>query len=233
MELLRKSVVTPLAGSQVILREGDGYADRMLSKNANKLSHAIPDYLAFMIVSVDNDSEITRDKVLELLVPDYEYLLIEAYKLNYGDDLEFRRVCRYCGAYDEHSVPIGNLPVVEPPAGHTGGKDPVYTIMLPRTKKKASLGFMKVKNELIIADQGDVPDPNQIDYLSLRSIEGVDDLSYESVVGLPLADHKAIRKQKAKMVCGYDPVVSVRCPSCEAVDAVNILGLRDFLFFWG
>lgn len=233
MELLKRSVVAPLSGSQVVLKEGDGYCDRMLSKNANKLSHAIPDYLASLVVSIDNDNEITRDKILKLLIPDYEYLLIEAYLLNYGENLDFRRVCRYCGAFNEHSVPINNFPLIEPPAGHTGGKDPVYTIMLPRTNKKASLGFMTVKSELIIADQGDTPDPNLIDFHSLRSIEGVEELSYEAVVGLPLADHKAIRKQKSKMICGYDPIVTVKCPECDSVDAVNILGLRDFLFFWG
>jgi hypothetical protein len=73
-------------------------------------------------------------------------------------------------------------------------------------------------------------DLNQTDFQSLRMLEGCDPISYEDVINLPLMDHKAIRTKRKELVCGYDPLVSLVCESCQNYDVTNILGLRDFLF---
>ena len=79
MELLTTEVIAPLNGKTYVLVEGTGYSERQLLKKGKRLHQVIPDYLASLISSADGEPCKTAD-VLQLLVPDYEFLLIESYK---------------------------------------------------------------------------------------------------------------------------------------------------------
>jgi hypothetical protein len=232
MELITNEVNTPISQAKVILREVDGYAERLLLKKGKRLHQVIPDYLASIIAEYDGKPCKAAD-VLQFLVPDYEFLLIEAYKVNFLNELTFLNVCSACGQMNNHTVDLSELPLIPLPENCTGGTDPVIDLVLPRTKLRARVGFLTVQNDMILneqmSSQGSV-DLNQGDYLSLRMLEGCDPVSYEDVVKLPLMDHKAIRKARRELVAGYDPLVSLVCESCGNYDVTNILGLRDFLF---
>jgi len=232
MELLTAEVMAPLNGKTYVLVEGTGYSERQLLKKGKRLHQVIPDYLASLISSADGEPCKTSD-VLQLLVPDYEFLLIESYKNCFDSSLSFMNVSSNCGSMNSHIVNLSELPMIPLPENCTGGTDPVIDIVLPRTKLRARVGFLTVQNDMILneqmSSQGSA-DLNQGDYLSLRMLEGCDPVSYEDVVKLPLMDHKVIRKARRELVAGYDPLVSLVCESCGNYDVTNILGLRDFLF---
>ena len=232
MELITVEVTTPLSGKLIKIKEGDGYTERLLLKKGKRLHQVIPDYLASLLVEMDGNPCKTSD-VMQFLVPDYEFLLIEAYKNSFGDDLNFFNVCSTCGQMNSHTVNLTELPMLPLPENCTGGSDPVIDLVLPRAKLRARVGFLTVQNDMILNEQisaaGSI-DLNQSDYLSLRMLEGCDPVSYEDVVKLPLMDHKALRKARRELVAGYDPLISLVCESCGNYDVTNILGLRDFLF---
>ena len=231
-ELLTKEVETPVSQERIIIREQDGYAERLLLKKGKRIHQCLPDYLSFMIQSI-NGEKCTTERVRQFLVPDYEYSLIEAYRVCYGDTLTFVQVCPSCGQLNEHSIDLSQLPLIPLPEEVTGGPDPVVDFVLPRTKKRARVGFLTVASDMIINEQhanAGSADLNQGDFLSLRMLEGSDPLSYEDVVRLPLMDHKIIRQKRRLLQAGYDPLVTLICESCQNYDVTNILGLRDFLF---
>ena len=232
MELLTTEVITPISQLKIVVQEGTGYNERALLKKGKRLHQVIPDYLASLIAEMDGKPCKTSD-VMQFLVPDYEFLLIEAYKNCFDPFLSFVNVCSNCGQMNSHTVNLSELPMIPLPENCTGGTDPVIDLVLPRTKLRARVGFLTVQNDMILneqmSSQGSV-DLNQGDYLSLRMLEGCDPVSYEDVVKLPLMDHKAIRKARRELVAGYDPLVSLVCESCGNYDVTNILGLRDFLF---
>ena len=232
MELLTTEVITPISQLKIVVQEGTGYNERALLKKGKRLHQVIPDYLASLIAEMDGKPCKTSD-VMQFLVPDYEFLLIEAYKNCFDPFLSFVNVCSNCGQMNSHTVNLSELPMIPLPENCTGGTDPVIDLVLPRTKLRARVGFLTVQNDMILneqmSSQGSV-DLNQGDDLSLRMLEGCDPVSYEDVVKLPLMDHKAIRKARRELVAGYDPLVSLVCESCGNYDVTNILGLRDFLF---
>jgi hypothetical protein len=232
MDLQTVDVIAPVSGKAFKLVEGTGYSDRLLLKKGKRLHQVIPDYLASLIAEMDGAPCKVAD-VMQLLVPDYEFLLIENYKNCFDVELEFMNVCSACGQLNKHTIDLSTLPIIPLSEEITGGPDPVVDLVLPRSKLRARVGFLIVQNDMILNEQhssaGSV-DLNQGDYLSLRMLEGSDPVSYEDVVRLPLKDHKAIRKARRELVAGYDPLVSLVCDSCQNYDVTNILGLRDFLF---
>jgi hypothetical protein len=232
MELLTAEVILPVSSITCEIHEGDGYNDRVLLKKGKRLYQVLPEYLASLITSINGEKAKVAD-VMQFLVPDYEFLLVESYKLNYGNSLSFMNVCSACGQLNKHDVDLSELPLIPLSEDITGGPDPVIDLVLPRTKKRARIGFLTVQNDMILNEQGATSgstDLNQGDFLSLRMLEGSDPVAYEDVVRLPLMDHKAIRTARRQLQAGYDPLVSLICESCQNYDVSNILGLRDFLF---
>lgn len=232
MELLTAEVSLPLSTHIVGLSEGTGYTDRVLLKKGKRIHELLPEYLLALTKTINGEKPKLAD-ILNLLVPDFEFLLIEAYKLNYGDILEFNNVCAECGKVTMQSFDMSTLPMLPLPKACSGPPDPTLDLVLPRAKKRARVGFMTVQNDMIFNEtylSSGQADLNQGDFLSLRMLEGVDPISYEEVIRLPLMDHKALRKKRRELQAGYDTLVTVQCEHCSAYDVVNVLGLRDFLF---
>lgn len=232
MELLSTEVTLPLANFNVVLKEGDGYTDRVLLKKGKRIHELLPEYLLALTKTINGEKPKLSD-IMGLLVPDFEFLLIKAYILNYGDILEFNNVCAECGKVTTQSFDMSTLPMLPLPKACSGPPDPTLDLVLPRSKKRARVGFMTVQNDMIFNEtylSSGQADLNQGDFLSLRMLEGVDPISYEEVIRLPLMDHKALRKKRRELQAGYDTLVTVQCEHCSAYDVVNVLGLRDFLF---
>lgn len=232
MELLTNEVTLPLSQFFVSIKEGTGYTDRVLLKKGKRIHQLLPEYILALTTSINGEKPKLAD-ITNLLVPDFEFLLIEAYKLNYGDMLEFNNVCGECGKVTLHSFNMNDLQLLPLPKACSGPPDPTLDLVLPRSKKRARVGFLTVQSDMIFNEtylSSGQADLNQGDFLSLRMLEGEDPVSYEAVVKLPLMDHKALRKKRRELQAGYDPLVTVQCEHCNVYDVVNVLGLRDFLF---
>lgn len=220
----------PISKQEVVIKEGDGYTERALLKKNRKVYETIPYYLAAMTVSIGDKSPITREDILKLLTPDQEYLMIECYRLNFGDTFEFGFRCPHCEKDQEVAFNLDDLEFRSLP-DDLDADDPTITVNLPRSGRRTEIGMLNGEQELILLDlaASGTLDLNQADYQCLRSLDGSRDFTYEEVVNLPLADHKAIRKGRKKLLCGYDTNIAVTCESCEKKDAVNILMHQDFL----
>lgn len=225
-----RDIALPISGKKIVIREGDGYSTRALLKKNKRIYDSVFDYLASMVVTIDDRPNISRSDVLKLLTPDQEFLSIEAYRLNYGDDFEFEFSCPSCDAESDQIVNLTKLTFIELSKELTG-PDPIINITLPKSKKTAVVGMLTGEKELdllmLAATTG--PDINQASFKALRALDGEIDFSFEDVIVLPLADHKAIRKARKKLICGYDTNISVTCPKCEESFVMNILVHRDFL----
>lgn len=224
-----KTLVFPVCGEQFVITEGDGYADKILLKKGKKFYDAINDYIASFIVSMGGITKATGEHIAELLSPDHVFLQVECFKLNYGD-FEFDHYCGECGKSTPQTIPLDNLEF-KPLDSSLLGHDPTISITLPRTKKTAIVGMLTARKENMLIEQtvSTGVDLNQADFLSLRSLDGDEDFSYEDVVKLPLKDHKCIRQAKKKLLCGYDTSIRITCSKCDAVSNVNLLTHRDFL----
>jgi len=206
-----------------------------LGKRNKPLTEVLTEYLASLVVSIDGRSGIIRTDILNLLIPDYEFLAIECYKLNFGKDFEFNHICFSCGKISKHSIDLEQLVMIPPPSDAVG-TDPQFNLVLKRSGKRAKIGYLDGNKEIILGEQTRISgniDANQSDFLSLRYLEGCDPITYEDVIGLPLMDHKIIRAKKKSVICGYETVVVTTCEFCEAKDLMNILMSRDFLFVDG
>lgn len=228
-----KTLVFPICGEQVVVTEGDGYADKVLLKKGKKFYDAVDDYLAFLTVSMGGITKVLGNHISDLLSVDHTFLQIECFKLNYGD-FEFDHFCGECKKTEAQVIPMEKLPFTLLDS-ELSGPDPIISFTLPKTKIKAEIGMLTAKKENILLQQAisDGIDLNQADFMSLRTLDGSTDFSYEDVVKLPLKDHKAIRRNKKRFVCGYDTSITVTCPKCGAVALINLLTHNDFLLPMG
>lgn len=228
MQKAQRTIKLPISGQEAIIQEGDGYADRVLLKKKKRIFEVIPEYLASMCISIGGQ-KATREKVLDLPTPDQEFLAVEIYRLNYGDVFEFSFTCPQCNASQEGEVDLDSLEFTPPP------DPPIVNGKLPRTGLEFSVGMLTGHKELQLLQKAveSGPDLNQADFLALLSLDGSVDFSYEDVIKLPLADHRAIRKARKKLICGYDTLLNVECEKCEEITSINMLLHSDFFFAGG
>ena len=224
----QREVVLPIGGQKVTIKEGDGYATRVLLKRNKKMFEVMSDYLALFTVSIGSLKKVTFAHILDLFVPDQDFLSVECYKLNYGDIFNFNEMCLSCGKESEHTFPLDNMKFTKP---KIESNDPTVTVTLPRTKKQVKLGLLTGHKEAVIMSQIETGiDVNQSEFQSIREIDGSSVFTYEDVLHLPLADHKALGKARKELFCGYDANVKIECPLCSAPSIINVLVHRDFLF---
>jgi len=228
MEKIERTITLPVCGLEAVIREGDGYSDRALLKKKKRLYEVVPDYLASMTVSIGGE-KASRASILDLVAPDQEFLAIEIYKLNYGEVFEFRFTCPFCSHEQDGEADLDSLEFTPPP------DPPTVSGVLPRSQQEFTVGMLTGKKEQLLFKRAIEagPDVNQADYLSLVSLDGSKDFSYEDVVSLPLADHKAIRKARKNLICGYDTVLNIECEKCDETSAINMLMHSDFFLAGG
>lgn len=231
MEKLTNTIVLPISGKEVTIKEGDGYSDKILLKKNKKLYETYPEYLASLIVEIDGQERINKRHVLELVAPDQEYLAIECYKLNYGNDFRFTFQCPSCEHTEEHSVDLEKLEFKDLP-DDLKTVDPVVEGVLPRSKRRVTVGMLNGHQEALLLEQiiaGPVVDSNQSAFQAIRFLDGSKDFSYEDVINLVQADLREIRRLRRKLICGYDTEVVVKCSECGEKSSINLMTSRDFL----
>ena len=217
-------------GKSIVIQEGDGYADKVFAKRVKKTFEVIPDFLAHVVVSIDGKKDPGRDGILNLKVPDQEWISIENYKFNYGNILRLFNICPKCGEPIHTVKDLSELEVTPLPKEFQGQDDPVYLIKLPKTKVSTSVGFLNGHQEQLLmglAAAGN-EDPNQADFQVLRELDGKPP-TYEDVINLPQGDHFAIREAREKLICGYKAVATISCQSCSYKEVSNFLLTRGFL----
>ena len=231
MEKLTNTITLPISGKEVIIKEGDGYSDKILLKKNKKLYETYPEYLASLIVDIDGRERINKRDVLELFAPDQEYLAIECYKLNYGNEFKFVFTCPACENSEDHSVDLENLEFQDLP-DELKSTDPVIEGVLPRSKRRVTVGMLNGHQEALLLEQmisGPVVDSNQSAYQAIRFLDGSKNFSYEDIINLVQADLREIRRLRKKLLCGYNTEIVVKCSECGDKSSINLMTSRDFL----
>lgn len=225
MEKLTRVITLPVSHYQATIREGDGYAEKILFAQEDNIHLAYPDFWALLTEEL-NGKKPDRDAILSLVIPDQRALAIEIFKLSYGSTLKLTAKCSKCGLPANYKVDLNKLPIVPLPEGLLP-PDPTIKIKLPRDKRTVTIGYITGHQEIEEADSPNF-DPNRNDFKWVRSIEGKDKISYEDIVSLPLMDHKAIREVMSEMTCGYDTSVTFK-HGCGKMMTQNILSDPSFL----
>jgi len=228
-EIERREVTLPISGDVAVVHEADGYAIKALLRK--RMSESMYDYLAALTDSIGAKEKIGRSDILDLLLPDQEFLAIEQYKLNYyklhnGENFLFTHICPFCGSDSQQSLPLNTLEARPIPKESTGAPDPLVRVTLPRSNMVAEIGMLTGRKELEINRQEEstgAVDLNLVHFHALRSLDGKKDFSYEDVIHLLAADHAAISGARRKLTCGYNTVVAVPCPECGRKTNTNIL----------
>lgn len=225
-----------ISKKKVTLQEGDGNALNALTLSNKKMFEVTPRYLGLLVVKIGSDGKINEDKVLDLLVVDQEWTLVENYKWQYGNILELEDVpCpnQKCGRPNDHTEDLSDLEIIQLPVELQGSEDPTITIQLPRSGYTAVIGMLNGHQEKkLLAQQASGKfDLNQADFQCLRELNGakVGDFYYEDVVALPLLDHKEIRKARKRLICGYKTIVNMNCGYCGTTWDFNFLSHKSFL----
>ena len=226
MKKLTKDIVLPISQLSASIKEGDGWNEKILFSQGEKIHLTLPDYWASLTTKLGDKQKPTGDDILDLTLPDQHTLAIEIFKLSYGNILELRWTCAGCNKKAKYKVDLDTLEFIPPPEGAVP-PDPTFEILLPRSKRRVRLGYVTGRKEQEEFDAGTF-DPNRADFRVIRSIEEIAKVSYEDVLNLPLMDHKVIREKVKDMECGYVTDVSFK-HSCGAERSVNILLDPSFL----
>lgn len=229
-DLLTASFTLPITLLDCEIREGDGHTERLLTKKNKKTFEVFPEFLASIVTRLGEQTNITKDDILDLPVPDSEYIAIESYKLNFGEFFEFDQMCPECGKDGFYKFDLNTLEYIVPPETDVP-TDPQLSVKLPRSGYQAVVGVLDGHREQLLLSQiatGSI-DMNQADFQCLRSLNGSTEFSYEEVAALKRADHAAIRRARKRLVCGYDTTIEVQCQYCEESIVVNVLTHRNFL----
>ena len=125
----KREIILPISGVKAVIREGDGYSDLLLLRRNKKFPDVIFDYLASLTVSLGDKKEVKADDIKGLLTPDQEFLSVECYKMNYGDNFEFEFICPKCGDESDQSVSLKDMKFQNLPKG-IKGPDPTIEVAL-------------------------------------------------------------------------------------------------------
>ncbi len=225
MEKLTRVITLPVSQYQATIREGDGYAEKILFAQEDRIHLAFPDFWAMLTTEL-NGKKPTSEDMLDLAVQDQRVLAIEIYKLSYGNMLKLTAKCSNCGKPANYPVDLNKLSFTPLPEG-LNPPNPTKKIKLPRTKLNITLAYITGRQEIEEADSPNF-DPSRNDFKWVRAIEGKDKVSYEDVIALPLMDHKVIREAVAEMNCGYDTTVAFK-HGCGKIMTQNVLADPSFL----
>jgi|GEM_PF-1970323 len=238
-EELVETILLPVSGIEAVVREGNGAADKEILKFNLPHWEFAARYAAKSVVSLNGKENCTVQDIQALLVPDIEYLLVAIFRVRYGDFLKSNRKCSKCNFPNSHAKSIlpqsddnpDGLPYVEPLRWGPNPNDPTVEDVLPRSGKRAVVGMITGKKEATIlsaaADAGGI-DPNLSDMQCLRSLGGVETISYRDVIALPPRDHERIRGMREELICGYDPNITLACQQCGDKEMFNLFMDRRF-----
>ncbi|MGC8718128.1 MAG: hypothetical protein ACP5RW_09055, partial [bacterium] len=152
LERRQKEIKLPVSGRRVLIQEGDGYTDKILTQRNKSVFEVIPEYLASLVVEMEGvEGKVKASHILDLLGADQDHLSLECYKVNYGDTFEFSYTCPECGATAQYSYDLNKINYRTPSIDVENPTDPTVSIVLPRTKKRVTIGLLNGHKESVLA----------------------------------------------------------------------------------
>ena len=223
-----------ISGAPVTITETDGNTDNILVQR-KPMHEKTPLYLAAVTRSIGEISPVTPNDILDLLVPDQEYLAIEVAKFTNDDEpIILRDTCDNCPSDSGPiEVDLAALDLRPLPAGAVG-PPPLFELHLPKTDQDAVFAYLTGHQELRLLKNlinGQI-DASRLMFERLRSLGGVEkpDLRLRHVIALPGRDRAILREAMDNTECGYDDRVSWRCDACGSLKIIRLLTHMGFFF---
>ncbi|MGB6068324.1 MAG: hypothetical protein WBG50_26240 [Desulfomonilaceae bacterium] len=206
---ITKTVTLPACGLEAVVREPDGIAEDIIHQGLEKIQEALPKFWAYCTVRI-GDKEKVRDKdVLDLFMPDINFLGIEIFRLTTPQDDDMLRdrllltgICPHCGKPEKYQVNLGGLDLMPLPDG-ADPRDPEFDFTLPRSRHLVRFGYLRGRDDLASGDRGGF-DLKGIEMAAIRSINGSPKFGRRDINQWPYADHRALRDEMEAKQCGYD-----------------------------
>lgn len=230
-ELIQSEFTLYIAEEDVILHGQDGYLEKVITSKGKKNNDLAYEYFSKVVASIGDKDDINVDDIKKLKSCDNEQLAVQAYILNYTNEFDFEHICPACNEPSDQMIDLASLPFRKLDSSVVKTRNPIIELLLPGSKVAAVVGMLDGYKESLITQQSSSGnwDTNFSDFQALQKLDGSERFSYEDVVGLPLKDHKAIRKARRKLICGYDTRVRVTCPYCFNKSSFGLLQHKDFL----
>jgi len=156
-------------------------------------------------------------KVMDMLVGDRVFAMIQLRRLTYGDEYAFKVSCPRCDARFEWEENLGELPVryLEDPA--YAEPDHAFSFTFPKTGKTIKWRLLRGKDEQKLAiARRENPDGLVTFSMLLRTveIEGEKAVTRKFFDELPGSDAAAFRGEVKDKECGVETTIVVECPDC-------------------
>jgi len=147
--------------------------------------------------------------VSDLLIFDKVYLLMKLRQISYGDEYKFKIECPKCSKESDVAMSLNDIIVNKLPEDLTDPRE----IKLPISKKKITIRFPRVKDEVYLSNIETAGDNY---YRFVDSVEGITDLLVinKFIKKLPLRDMKVLINEMNRPDLGLDPRFLLECNSC-------------------
>lgn len=230
-EIIQSEFTLYIADEPVILQSQDGYLEKVITSKGKKGNDLAYEYFSKAVVSIGDNETVSVKDIKNLKSCDNEQIAVEAYILNYTNEFDFEHLCPACNESSDQMFDLNSLPFRKLDSSILKTSNPTIDVMLPRARVSCVVGMLDGFKEALISAQASngAWDTNFSDFQAVQSLDGSERFSYEDIVGLDLADHKAIRKARKKLICGYDTRIRVTCPYCFHKTSFGLLQHKDFL----
>lgn len=228
-----RQFVLPVSKWDTVIREGDGIIDDIFDRKGARFADLVPEWIAYHVESTGPVEKCTRDTILDMVVQDQEYLMLEIYKCNNQTSMvNLRAACEHCYEPNGVSVDLDAIPFVEPPES-VKGENPVFKLTLPRSGWDCEWTYITGRQELRAVEKMErgVYDPVAVLFESIITLGPYRrdvDLKYRHVKELLALDRATLRKSYNDNICGYNTRYRWRCSFCEKPNVTNLLGQPGF-----
>ncbi|MDI3548126.1 MAG: hypothetical protein PWR10_1778 [Halanaerobiales bacterium] len=201
-----------------------GEEDMLLNRRSGRDTRTINKVLQACLVSPEVN-------VMDLLIGDRVFAMIQLRRLTYGDEYAFKVTCPRCNNRFEWEENLGDLKVqyLQDPAW----ADPEhrFTFTLPKSGKTIKWRMMRGKDEQKLALlRREFPEAIMSSIMALRitEIEGEKMVSRKFLSGLPASDAAAFRGEVESKECGVDTTIAIECLDCGNVFDIDLPIGADF-----
>lgn len=170
------------------------------------------------------------ENVLEWLVGDRTFALLQIKRLSHGDEYEFKVQCPHCQKYVLWTEDLGSLPVKylnEP------GKTDGFTVHLPGANRRLTYRLLNGYDERKLTNLFTENDESKQSTLMLfrtTEIEGEKMKSLKFFKQLEAMDATIFREHVEANDCGVDTTIAVECDKCyRGFETELPMGLDFFL----
>ncbi|WP_422444383.1 hypothetical protein [Thermoanaerobacterium sp. DL9XJH110] len=155
--------------------------------------------------------------VMDMLVGDRVFALLQLRRITYGDGFVFRVTCPRCNARFEWEENLGDLKIKYLENPEHAKPEHTFTFTLPKSGKVIKWRMLRGKDEQkMAAMRRDHPDALMTSIMLLRvvEIEGEKIVTRKAFAELPASDAAAFRGEVEVRECGVDTTITLECPEC-------------------